>query len=179
MNHYLKIESIKIVHYHDECPDTSFIGEYTDKLEDGVIVRHFDEYYENLTDEERSLIPLRGREMIGFKPYAGGEKTGTEDYYKYGLQDYKRMEGLNNGDWSFIGIEAVATVSRDIGGGNRRLETLSSGGLWGIESDSGKYLNEVAKGEIQDLKEHLSAFNVNTDNFDEMAEEAMANIIYK
>src|SRR5581483_1013141 len=69
----------------DECPDTSYIGEYTDKLEDGVIVRVGEnpgEFYEDLTDEEKESIPAHSREFRGFKPYAAGEPVGSKDYKK-------------------------------------------------------------------------------------------------
>ncbi len=159
-----KIESIKVKMIHDEAPDTSCIGEYTDDVENGVIVRSMGEFYEKLPAEmERDLdgkflckgepdIPTMGREYRFFKPYAGGEEKGTKDYYTYGRQDFKRMEGLLKGDWHFVGIMAEAEVLSPIEGmkDNFRVETLSSGGLWGIESDSGDYLKEVAQ-EISDI----------------------------
>ena len=47
-----KIESIKIKKETDTDADTSFLGEYTDTLEPGVIVRCHNKYYEDLTEEE-------------------------------------------------------------------------------------------------------------------------------
>ena len=168
-----KIEGIKVKMIHDEAPDTSTLGEYTDDLENGVIVRSMEEFYEKLPDETE--IPSRGREYRFFKPYAGGEESGTKDYYTYGLQDFERMEGLNNGDWRFVGIVAEASVLAPTEESYFRTETLSSGGLWGIESDSGDYLKEVAKEQIDDLKDHLKNFNTDLDNFDALAEEALEN----
>ena len=159
----MKIESIKIKHMSDESPDLSWLGEYTDELYNGVIVRRYDEFYENL--DEDMEIPERGREFRFFKPCAGDEKHGTKEYYKYGMQDYKRAEDYNNGYFSLIGIQAEAVVSYPSGNGSRRLEWLTSAGLWGIESDSGDYLDEVTKDELEDLKRHLEHFGVNTDNF--------------
>lgn len=84
------------------------------------------------------------------------------------------MEGLNNGEWYFVGIKAKAVVSWKVGtNGDRRLETLTSGGLWGIESDSGEYLKEVAQEEVADLKSVLETFGVNLSSFDDMANEAI------
>jgi hypothetical protein len=34
------IESITIKHIIDDCPDTSYLGKYTDKWESGAIKRH-------------------------------------------------------------------------------------------------------------------------------------------
>jgi hypothetical protein len=63
------------------------------------------------------------------------------------------MEGLNNGDWSFIGIIAKAEVVT----GNGIMQTIRSGGLWGVESDGGSYLDEVGKEELESLREELTA----------------------
>jgi len=79
------------------------------------------------------------------------------------------MERLNRGDWGFIGIVAEADVKYPIGGGNYRIERLTSGGLWGIESDGGKdYIQEIESEQLQDLKEHLKTFNVSIRNFDKI-----------
>ena len=176
------IEKIRAKVMVDESPDTAWLGEYTDDLGPGVIIREYDEFYEKIpTEMERDVdgrflgkaepeLPSKGRNFRGFIPYAGGEKPGTKEFYKYGMQDYKRMEGLNNGDWGFIGIQAEAKVSYAIGGGSRRLEDLTSGGLWGIESDSGDYLAEVVKDELIDLKSHLEKFNVDLSNWDELVD---------
>lgn len=169
MKKKIKIEKITLVHEFDNSPDTSCLGEYTDDLQEGVIVRQHDEFFEKLPEEDR--YPDKGRDYRAFKPYAGGEKVGTKEYYEYGMQDYKRMESLNNGNWSYIGIYAKAEVSYDIGQGSRRIETLESSGLWGIESDSGDYLKEVEKEQLEDLKEHLKAFGVNVKNFDKIEVE--------
>lgn len=119
-----------------------------------------------LHDELEALelheCPRSNREYNYFLPYAGGEKRGSEEYQKYGKRDFARMEGLNRGDWSFVGIVAEANVSYPIDNGARRIERFRSDGLWGIESDSGEYLNEVAKDELAGLKEHLETFGVNT-----------------
>lgn len=49
------------------------------------------------------------------------------DRLLYALQDSRRMDALNNGDWMFIGVKATVTLNgREIG----------SDSLWGIESDS-------------------------------------------
>ena len=89
------------------------------------------------------------------------------DLSEYGEE---RMDKYNYGGWYSMGIRAECVVSRRVGGGNRRLETFTSGGLWGIESDSGDdYLNEVAQDELDDLKEHLKAFGI-TLKLDELPE---------
>jgi hypothetical protein len=110
------------------------------------------------------------REYNYFKPYAGGEKEGTPNYKIYGLRDHARMEKLVQGDWHFIGIRAKAVVSHSNGGNCKRLETLHSDELWGIESDAGDYHKEVAQEELDGLKDHLAHFNVDLSNWDELIE---------
>jgi hypothetical protein len=70
----------------------------------------------------------------------------------------ERREAYQNGDFSFVGVRAEADVV--IGG---VIQTLTSGGLWGIESDSGKeYIEEVAGEEYGQLRKILTEVGVPT-----------------
>jgi hypothetical protein len=88
-----------------------------------------------------------------------------EEVRKYTLQDYERMESLNRGHWGFIGIRAeaeyyVSTKADDKTGkhGHFLMQTVTSGGIWGIESDSGKAaFEEVEAEELHDLRKQLAA----------------------
>lgn len=117
--------------------------------------------------------PTYHSEYNFFKPYAGGEPEGSKAYIKYGQQDFDRMEALQQGHWHFIGIQAEAIVSYPLNGNDssRRLEHLTSGGLWGVESDAEDYHTDVAKGELADLKSHLEAFSVDMSNFKELTKD--------
>ena len=159
-----KIETIVIEHKIEDNPDTSFIGEYTSDLGDGVIIRQYDKFYEDLTEEEIEEINERNREYTGFKPYAGGEKVGTKEYKEYGLQDYKRMEQLSNGDFTFIGISAYANIYFEENG-VRQYQKITSGGIWGIESDDKSGVEEFEKEQIEDLKHQLEHLNIDVSNF--------------
>ena len=78
-----------------------------------------------------------------------------EEVRKYTRQDYERMERLNAGDWCYIGIRAEVDVQTSFGS---PIQTITSGGLWGIESDSDKaYFAEVAAEELGQLKTELRA----------------------
>jgi hypothetical protein len=92
-----------------------------------------------------------------FNPNHENYKGLPEDEIrKYCLQDYARMESLNNGDFCFIGIRAEADYST--GGQVSPVQTVSSGGLWGIESDSSpEYLAEIEAEELLSLKSELKA----------------------
>lgn len=92
-----------------------------------------------------------------------------EAMQKNAKQDYERMESLNAGNWHYIGIRAEAEISVPASGTFENLaannpyrhdviQTITSGGLWGIESDSEKkYLESTAKEELADLKGQLKA----------------------
>jgi hypothetical protein len=155
----MRIELIEIKHDMDESPDISCIGDFTDQPDEWNICRCCGEYLANCDTEHE--IPRSGREYRFFKPYAGGEKAGTADYQKYGKQDYNRMEMLARGDFCYIGIYAEATVSYPINSnGDRQLETFTSGGLWGIESDSGDYIEEIETEQLANLANHLAHFGI-------------------
>jgi hypothetical protein len=151
-----KIESIKIVYEIDECPDTSYLGEYS-----------------NTPDKDGYFIDRRERGDMSRNEYRYfNVGCGDPAYIE---QDYARMEALNKGVWYFIGIHAEAKVrtSIDTGGGMQR-QTMKSGGLWGIESDFDKdYIQEVAQDECLNLRTQLVSFNVDLTNFQEMAEKAV------
>ena len=64
-----------------------------------------------------------------------------------------RRQQYDNGDFSFIGIQAEAEII--VSG---VCQTITSGGLWGIESDSTPdYLSEIEQEEIEQLQEILQA----------------------
>jgi len=95
------------------------------------------------------------------------DEHGYEAVMKWIGQDLERYRGFMNGLWHYIGCVAKAEVSYDIGNGSKRLEVLSSGGLYGIDSDSSQeYFFEVAADEFHDLCEHLTTFGVDTYNFE-------------
>jgi hypothetical protein len=66
------------------------------------------------------------------------------------------------GDFGYIGIYAEIEVYTSLNGGKNWLcNTVQSGGLWDIESDSdGGYLEEIAREEKDELKAHLIAMGI-------------------
>jgi vacuolar-type H+-ATPase subunit E/Vma4 len=86
-----------------------------------------------------------------------------EEIRKYCRQDFDRAESLNNGDWSYIGIRAEARVivnEKVIGpvASHGIAQTITSGGLWGVESDSdASHLAEIQRDELANLKAELIA----------------------
>ena len=63
------------------------------------------------------------------------------------------MESLNAGHWSYNGIRAEAEIVI-----NGLCQTITSGGLWGVESDSDKdYISQIEREELGQLSEQLAA----------------------
>ena len=74
-------------------------------------------------------------------------------------QAYVRMMEYERGDFTFIGIYAKAEITL----GGECCQDIRSGGLWRIESDSGKeYLAEVGTDELAQLKQQLHAIGFGT-----------------
>lgn len=135
-----QVDSITIKWEQDGDADHSHLGEYSNTPAEHHIDRR-----------ERGD---QGRNEFRYFNLGCGDAEYLEN-------DYERAEALNKGNWCFMGCRAVAQVSYPIGQGNRRIETLSSGGLWGIESDSGReYVAEVEAQELKNLKEHLAQFGI-------------------
>jgi hypothetical protein len=86
-----------------------------------------------------------------------------EEIRKYCRQDFDRMESLSNGNWYYIGIRAEARVfvnEKLIGpvASHGIAQTITSGGLYGIESDSGReHIEETIREELESLKTELLA----------------------
>lgn len=116
-----------------------------------------------------------------FKPYAGGEKPGTADYRKYAMQDYARMESLNNGNWQYIGIIAKAKILIPSNiPESAQYQTISSGGLWGIESDGGKeYLDDIITEELAGLAGQLEALGIGKRSIQYAIKNCDKELIYK
>lgn len=139
-----KILSITIHHKLDECPDLSFLGEYSSKRA-------------RFSFDRKVLGDWNRNEYEYFNPYQnpfnGKTQAEKKEICKYAKQDYERYESYNNQHWHMIGILAEAKIQvSDI------IQRITSGGLWGIESDSNKeYINQVESEELSALSHELEA----------------------
>jgi len=103
------------------------------------------------------------------------EITDIHPDYSFLEQDCynDRLEQFENGDFYFISISAEATIhipfemvnykgEKETG---YKIETISSGGLWGIESDSSsEYLESIYEEEKESLIGYLKTPNVDLSN---------------
>ncbi len=158
-----EIVNIKVVYILDENPDTSFLGEYTDEYDPCYFDREEGKMLRTLERDKEYEMPSVGREFRFFKPYAGGEEPGTPRYVRYGKQDLARMEGLNRGLWHFLGIRADAVVK--LGNGDL-CQKITSGGLWGVESDADDHLKEIEDDELSALRRELTAAGFSEEQID-------------
>ncbi len=145
-----RILKITIKRMIDESPDTSWLGEYSQRstsefsiYRDSAIGRNEYRYFNpsfNYVDNNGQVLP---------------EYT-AEQVRKYVRQDYERMESLNRGDWCFIGVVAEAEVWNPK---TQVVQKIHSGGLWGIESDSEEgYIKEEENNQLAELRTELLAY---------------------
>lgn len=69
----------------------------------------------------------------------------------------ERREEYENGDFKFVGVRAEAEVV--VGG---VVQTLTSGGIWGVESDVEGHIRMLAEEEYTDLRKILISIGVLT-----------------
>lgn len=157
----------------DDTPDTSYLGEYANKpaspwsidrkargdQEHGEF-RYWNpssnhcppgegESWSHVSDEDVRVALT----VAGLAPCADRLDAITRLDLHYVEQDYKRMESYNHGDWCYLGFIAKAEVQLRRNG---VIQVVHSGGLWGIESDSGDdYFDEVKKEQLAELAQEL------------------------
>lgn len=148
----------RVLHYLDRIEANDALSDACD-----ILVQAMDEINECDCDERGDM----GRnEYQYFNPsfnyvdksgHALAENT-PDEVQKYVRQDYERMQLLHRGDWSYMGIRADAEYHIDTGHGHSIIQSVTSGGLWGIESDSdASYFAEVEADELAALRTQLAA----------------------
>ncbi len=182
-----QIKSVKIIERYDDHPDLSHLGEYSDTPRDGAIDRvgrgrneyrywnpgpnHYphnpkswDHVSENEVDKAiqenlptlkrigpAELVSALGSTRLLTK-LTRAEKILWLDRF-YVEQDYQRHEAHSRGDWHSVGVIAKAEIVV-----NGVIQTIRSGGLWGIESDSDpEYFEQVSAEELTNLKTILGS----------------------
>lgn len=172
----------------DTDPDTSWLGEYDGRPKgEFAIDRDHEEdcprFWANAETAEDTpecnCNPHDARELGYFnpgsvEPFQAGATwiPQTEpDKRAYWLKtmrenarkDYARMEALQRGEFCFIGVRADAELNIPSDKLAFVAQEITSGGLWGIESDSdASYLKEIEDEELSELRGQLRALGFST-----------------
>jgi len=76
------------------------------------------------------------------------------------VADRQRLEAYDHGFWNMIGVRAKATFLIPLNG-HYVIQTITTPGLWGIESDSDEdYLDDVYAAECAQLSSMLATLGV-------------------
>jgi len=145
----MKLKEIEIQHRNDEDPDLSYYGKFSNNpvgsYPDDITISH----------------DVRGE----YKYFHASNCENVEQ----AKQNYQRMLGYGT-DWVCVGVCAVATVVM-----GDTVQTISTAGLWGIESDCGESeIKDVGLDEIYQLKKMLDDCGpVDSTTFDNLAKDAV------
>jgi hypothetical protein len=169
-----RILSVRIERAVDDWPDTSYLGRYSDKAETEWAIDRQErgdwgrgEYrYWNPGANHIPPGDVKSWTHVSDSAIAEACKRNGVDLRQerdeairlldlhYIEEDCERCESLNRGNWCYLGIIAKAKVVLADG----VVQAIRSGGLWGIESDSGEdYLSGVEKDELANLRKQLEA----------------------
>ena len=140
MSNTKRIDKVIIKRLADETGEADYLGKYSN--EPGP---------EANTVDRRARGDWKPGEYCYFIAANSPEETGNPESVE---QDYTRMEAGMNGEWSLIGIVAEAEVVLT----GTTCQKLTSGGLWGVESDAGEpYLAGIEGEQLEELRGELEA----------------------
>ena len=144
-----RIDRIVIEKITDQFASTSTLGEYSDTPGANAIDR-------------KKRGDMGHGEYRYFNPAMSVADAGSK---KYLLEDYKRAEAFNRGEWEYVGVRAVAYISTaKLPNGPWKRHKIASAGLWGIESFSdASYFGEIAGEELSNLTDELQEFGFTAD----------------
>lgn len=88
------------------------------------------------------------------------EHSTDPEEQKYYIEDKKRLADYGN-NWYMVGVQAEARILVPSGMGGYITQKIQSGGLWGIESDSGaEYIKGIRQEQIDELKQILKTMGI-------------------
>lgn len=133
-----KVVKIEVKRIVDEYPDISFL-ETTPEYHYGTDGSNWN----HVSEEEKQKIIAQYGSILGA-------------CVAYAEQDKERLDAYNRGTWWMIGIKTIATVHILVNDNVIKTQTIDSGGILGIESDSDKsYLQEIGRNQIDEVKDYL------------------------
>ena len=176
MNNKKRIQKIEVKRIEDTNPDTSYLGNYASKptSEFSLDRDHAEDcprFWANddIPDDARECDCSGTRHRNTYRYFNPGsvepfdpaaswipadrapadkESFWRETMRENARKDYARMEALQREEWGFLGIQARAEIILD-----GVCQTITSGGLWDIESDSDdSYFRQVEHEELTSLR---------------------------
>ncbi len=145
------ISHLVINRVFDTDPDLSYLGAFSD-TKGNFAVKHE-------TDDPRSSDWFNAE--------------GVENM-EQARQNYKRFLQFGNEEIHCIGIVAEAQILIPLGNDDKYgiRQNIQSGGLYGIESDSGEsYFREVEADQFSELKTVLKQLNCDTSNWEALIKD--------
>ena len=109
--------------------------------------------------KKRSIVSLQSIVVLVLPDEDPDTSFWDQDTDPDEQNDYEeRKEAYRRGEFSFVGVRAEAEIVVD-----GVIQTITSGGLWGIESDSDDtYIKEIGDHEYTDLRKILKTLGVPT-----------------
>lgn len=132
------------------------------------IIHHHHDYYSDLSDLKTEFDEDK-QEIISSMQYTNEDiKTeGWEKVKSWIDEDNKRLQQFHSGEIHHIGITAETLIYIPKGYNAHLMQKITSGGLWGIESDSDEsYFKEVEDDEIEDLCDTLDQLGISYKNIE-------------
>ena len=109
--------------------------------------------------KKRSIVSLKSIVVLVLPDEDPDTSFWDQDTDPDEQNDYEeRKEAYRRGEFSFVGVRAEAEIVVD-----GVIQTITSGGLWGIESDAGdEHIHGIAQEEYTDLRKILKTLGVPT-----------------
>ena len=121
-------------------------------------------------DPDGGIFIGRGcfEDFIPANLHCSGPAPACEEEYQHALQDWRRAEALNDGDFYMVGVTVKAGVKFPSG----VIHEFVSPGLWGVESDSEEAcLREIALEELAGLMSDMEVLGFSKEEVLEKFEE--------
>lgn len=111
------------------------------------------------TSVERLVDPDTDvRQVLSSNNYRGLPAAERAEYER---QDAARIAAYDRGEWSYIGVCAVAEISIPLGPGGGVLQRITTPGIWAVEDDSdADHLAMLENEERETLQIMLRLLNV-------------------
>lgn len=141
-----KIKQITIEVLPDYDVDLSYLGTFSNTKESEFSINHHENEGGSNTYK-------------WFNPQKGACET-----IEQAMQDYNRMMDYERGNWWSQGIKATAEIHTSDDGKHWLINHISSGGLYGIESDDDDdYIETIREEQVDDVKALLLEFGFSQD----------------